>query len=140
MQTLRIDPKTTDLEAMIARGIHLHGHEGPFLIAGIRMGLLALDLLGSPGYFGLVAESQTGDATPLSCLTDGIQVGSGCTTGKGNLKVTDEGHPRARFTTQEGASVTITLSPTAYRAFRDGELVEQSKRARLMPAEDLFEW
>jgi len=140
METLRIDPKTADLEAMITRGIHLHGHEGPFLIAGIRMGLLALELLGSPGYFGLSAQSYTGNTTPLSCLTDGIQIGSGCTTGKGNLTVIDGARPRARFTAEDGTSVTIELSPAALEAFRQGELPLESKHARTMPAQELFVW
>jgi formylmethanofuran dehydrogenase subunit E len=140
MDTLKIDPKTADLEAMIARGIHLHGHEGPFLIAGIRMGLLALDLLQSTGYFGLTAQSHTGSTTPLSCLTDGIQIGSGCTTGKGNLTVISEARPRARFTSEDGATVMIEVSDAALVAFRDGELAAESQHARTMPVEELFAW
>jgi len=140
MDTLKIDPKTADLEAMVTRGVHLHGHEGPFLIAGIRMGLLALELLGSSGYFGLSAQSHTGSTTPLSCLTDGIQIGSGCTTGKGNLTVTDGARPRARFTSKEGRSVTIEVSQGALKAFREGDLVSESRHARAMPVEELFVW
>jgi len=47
LETLKIDPRTADLDDMIERGTHLHGHLGPFLVAGIHMGLLALDLLES---------------------------------------------------------------------------------------------
>ena len=109
MERLRIDPKTTDLEAMIERAIQMHGHLGPFLVAGIRMGLLALELLGSTGYFGIAAESDAGSLPPLSCLSDGIQIGSGCTVGKGNLTVRDAGAPRARFRNAQGRAVEIEL-------------------------------
>ncbi|MCK4411012.1 formylmethanofuran dehydrogenase, partial [Candidatus Bipolaricaulota bacterium] len=63
METLTIDPRTIDLDGLIGHGIHLHGHRGPFLIAGIRMGLLALELLDNSGYFGIEAESETGTVT-----------------------------------------------------------------------------
>ncbi|MFO8034276.1 MAG: formylmethanofuran dehydrogenase subunit E family protein, partial [Candidatus Bipolaricaulota bacterium] len=85
METLSIDPREVDLQRMIERGVELHGHLGPYLVAGIRMGLLALELLESSGYFGLSAVSEAGREPPRSCLSDGIQIGSGCTAGKGNL-------------------------------------------------------
>ncbi|RJQ07391.1 MAG: hypothetical protein C4551_06755 [Bacillota bacterium] len=69
-----------------------HGHLGPYVILGFRAGRLALDLLGAEGYFDLEATVHCGDEPPLSCFADGVQFGSGCTTGKGNLKV----HPELR--------------------------------------------
>ena len=140
MDTLRIDSKSVDLEAMIDRGVHLHGHLGPFLVAGIRMGLLALELLKSPGYFGIAVVSQTGSVTPLSCLTDGIQIGSGCTTGKGNLRVTDKKRAQARFTTDDGRSVTIAVRPEVVRGFRSGDVSEASRLTMRRPVEELFTW
>jgi len=93
MERLTIDPTSADLASMSTRGILLHGHLGPFLVAGIRMGLLALELLNSPGYFGIRAESGAGSITPQSCLNDGIQIGSGCTAGKGNLLIVNSSAP-----------------------------------------------
>ncbi|MCK4580686.1 MAG: formylmethanofuran dehydrogenase subunit E family protein [Dehalococcoidia bacterium] len=140
METLRIDPKAVDLDRMIDRGIHLHGHRGPFLIAGIRMGLLALELLGNSGYFGLEAESETGTVTPLSCLTDGVQIGSGCTLGKGNIRVTDARRACVHFLDKSGRRVTIKLRPKIYEGFLNGRLEEQSEVARDKPREELFIW
>lgn len=34
---------------MVERGIKLHGHSGPYLNLGIKMGLLALDILEAKG-------------------------------------------------------------------------------------------
>ncbi|HDL84891.1 MAG TPA: formylmethanofuran dehydrogenase, partial [Candidatus Acetothermia bacterium] len=129
-----------DLDEMIERGVHLHGHLGPFLVAGIRMGRLALDLLNSPGYFGIHAVSETGDETPLSCLTDGVQIGSGCSIGKGNLRVTDAKRPRVHFETDDGNRVTITIRPEALEDFRRGEIIQESNRTAVRPLEELFAW
>jgi len=140
LKTLKIDPKTVDLNEMIERGTHLHGHLGPFLVAGIRMGLLALELLNSSGYFGIQAESETGSKTPLSCLTDGVQIGSGCTAGKGNLQVNGTGQPMVRFKTDDGRTAVITLRPEALEDFRSGELIAESHRTATRPLEELFTW
>ena len=140
METLTIDPRTVDLDELIERGIRLHGHCGPFLIAGIRMGLLALELLDSSGYFGIQAESETGTITPLSCLTDGVQIGSGCTLGKGNIQVTNARRPRAHFSNKAGQRVTIELRPNIYHGFSNGKLEEQCAVARQKPLEEMFIW
>jgi len=140
MQPLTITPATVDLDDMIRRGTLLHGHLGPFLVAGIRMGLLALELLESPGYFGIHAESDAGSITPQSCLNDGIQIGSGCTAGKGNLIVASESAPRARFRTEEGARVEITLRPEIVAGFPMSDLHAESERLKTLPIEELFTW
>jgi len=140
MERLKIDPRIADLNELVAVGTRFHGHLGPYLVAGIRMGLLALELLGSDGYFGIVAESETGSATPLSCLTDGIQLGSGCTTGKGNLRVLDEKTACARFFLDDGRAATIALRPEIDAAIRDGDLGVQSERMKRLRVEELFTW
>jgi formylmethanofuran dehydrogenase subunit E len=66
--------------------VRFHGHLGPFLILGLRAGLLGVDYLGKD-YFELIATVGTAIHPPRSCFIDGIQFASGCTTGKGNLKV-----------------------------------------------------
>ena len=140
MDCLTIDPKTVDLDGLIDIGTKVHGHLGPFLVAGIRLGLLALELLDSPGYFGIHAESDTGSITPLSCLTDGIQIGSGCTAGKGNLTVTDARLPQARFTMDDGRSVEIAVREEAVTTFRGMEIHAASHWTKEQPLEALFTW
>lgn len=140
MEMLKIDPITVDLRAMVERGTLLHGHLGPYLVAGIRMGLVALRELGSPGYSGLRAESEAGRTTPVSCLNDGVQIGSGCTTGKGNLHVIGEGIPRVRFTTADGRRITIEIRPGIVESFRDADLHAKAKDIETIGEEDLFEW
>jgi len=74
-------------EEILVRIEDFHGHLGPYVILGFRAGQLALRSLGVVGYFDLEARVWSGTKPPLSCFADGVQLGSGCTTGKGNLVV-----------------------------------------------------
>ncbi len=140
MKTLTIDPASVDLGAMIERGTLLHGHLGPFLVAGIRMGLLAIRELDSPGYFGLRAESEAGRTTPLSCLNDGVQIGSGCTAGKGNLDIVGEGRPRVRFVRDDGRMVLIELRAGVMASFEGADPIAKAQELARQSEEELFAW
>jgi len=85
-----------------------HGHLGPYAVIGFRMGKIANEKLG-PDPFSKKAVVWTGTKPPLSCIVDGIQMSSGCTLGKGNLTVKDEGVPKAHFSTDDGKYVEIKL-------------------------------
>lgn len=91
-----------DIAGIIENGIKLHGHAGPYLNLGIRMGLLALDLLDAKGYFDLSVIVELKNRTPFSCLIDGLQISTGCTMGKGNIQVRENpDFIRAFFKTDE---------------------------------------
>jgi len=139
MEWLKIDPNV-DPRDLWELGIRLHGHRGPFLACGIRMGLLALRLLGSSGYSGIEAVAETGSTPPVSCLVDGLQIGCGCTTGKGNLKVVEGGRPAATFSA-EGRKIRIALREEVARRILDGgageDLVDW---VFSLPEEELFTW
>ena len=95
-------------DQVISQGIEFHGHLGPFLIVGIKMGCLALRSLNSKGHTELSVLVETGPKPPMSCLIDGIQVSTGCTLGKGNVKVTDNKRAKATFRRNE-KSIEIEL-------------------------------
>jgi inosine-uridine nucleoside N-ribohydrolase len=89
-----------------------HGHLGPYVVIGYRMGKLALQELQSEGHFGISAEVHSPLKTPRSCLIDGVQLGSGCTLGKGNIKLKEAPEPAwVVFASDEGGMVTIRLRP-----------------------------
>ena len=140
VKCLAIDPETVDIDALVERGAALHGHLGPFLVLGIRMGLQALSLLSHPGYFGLCAESEAGSTPPLSCLNDGIQIGSGCTTGKGNLAIVGDDRPRVHFSASSGMSLSIEVRADVLAALQRGEIDEFGTSLRRRPAGELFAW
>ena len=61
-----------------------HGHLGPYIVLGYRIGKYALKELGGDP-FSMTSEVYCSGVTPQSCLADGVQLGSGCTLGKGNI-------------------------------------------------------
>ena len=67
--------------------VQLHGHLGPWLVAGVRMGAAGLRASGSDGYFDVDVTVEGPLALPpQACFLDGIQVATGATLGKRNLK------------------------------------------------------
>lgn len=141
MKTREINVRRLKIEEVIERGIEFHGHLGPFLIAGIKMGHLALKELNSKGHNELRVLIETGTKPPLSCLVDGIQISTGCTTGKGNLKVIDKKKMRATFS-KEKKSIEIELRAEILRMIDEEKdsYEETAKRLIDMPEEEIFQW
>lgn len=85
----------------------IHGHLGIYSTIGAKMGLYARELLGSP----LSVLSFAGSKPPVSCLNDGLQIGSRATLGHGQIKAADTVMPsvKAVFTAAGGQSITLRL-------------------------------
>jgi formylmethanofuran dehydrogenase subunit E len=77
-----------------------HGHLGPFLVIGYRMGRYARRAL-SENPFGMHATVYLPADSPEICIADGIQLGSGCTLGKGNIEMVHDPDMRCEFTCGE---------------------------------------
>ena len=70
----------------VEKATEFHGHLGPFLVLGLRMGVYAKDFIKPMNYKDIKAELFINPLnTPESCIIDGIQFSSGCTVGKRNL-------------------------------------------------------
>ena len=79
-----------------------HGHIGPFLAVGLRMGQVANERLGRAPMDMKAVVSVEG-RPPRSCVVDGIQYATGCTMGKGNITIEpDASKVAARFTAGTG--------------------------------------
>jgi formylmethanofuran dehydrogenase subunit E len=63
-----------------------HGHMGPYLVLGILAGEAALKKLNCKKYFGVSVSVRGASNKPKSCLIDGLQLSTGATFGKGNIK------------------------------------------------------
>jgi formylmethanofuran dehydrogenase subunit E len=67
--------------------ISFHGHNGPFLAIGYRAGRYAMDKL-KPEYIKDISCCvNIIGRTPYTCIIDGIQCATFCTTGKSNLSI-----------------------------------------------------
>lgn len=63
-----------------------HGHLGPYLILGLLAGEAALKKFRCRKYFSLKVRVWGAAKKPKSCLIDGLQLSTGSTYGKGNIK------------------------------------------------------
>jgi formylmethanofuran dehydrogenase subunit E len=74
-----------DNPLLVAAG-RFHGHIGPFLAIGLRMGLVATERLGrAPMKMRVVVRVMP--RPPRSCVVDGVQYSTGCTMGKANIEI-----------------------------------------------------
>jgi len=74
------------LETLLQAATGLHGHSGPFLTLGVRMGLIGLRELGTKGgNTELYVTATLRYDVPFSCMLDGIQTSTKCTVGNRRL-------------------------------------------------------
>ena len=96
--------------AVVQQSAAFHGHLGPYLVLGLRMGILAKNILGESPFL-MTAEIHTKKTPPHSCILDGVQFSSGCTLGKGNITVKEDDHIYGIFSSSS-ATVHITIKRT----------------------------
>jgi formylmethanofuran dehydrogenase subunit E len=103
-----------ELELMIDDAQKLHGHLGPFLVIGVRMGMIAkkaLSVSDNQCTF-LKANVKVPLFPPFSCLLDGIQTSTSCTVGNQRLTIENSEEICVNFAKQNaGRTVKITLKP-----------------------------
>lgn len=102
-----------ELDLAIMEAIRLHGHLGPFLTIGTRMGFVAKNLLKArtDGNTPLHAAVTVPLFVPFSCAIDGIQTTTHCTVGNQRLSVKScKGGIRGSFTMWgEGKTVEVSV-------------------------------
>lgn len=98
--------------ATLAAAARFHGHLGPWLVLGLRAGIRARRLGGSPLSRRAVVWCPA--KTPYSCFIDGIQFAAGCTLGKANIRLVPSHQCRVRFVCGRH-SLTLTVRPKLFR-------------------------
>jgi formylmethanofuran dehydrogenase subunit E len=78
-----------EITSLVDDAVKLHGHLGPFLVIGVRMGNLAKKTLNlsAKNKRELQATVHTPPFTPFTCTIDGIQATTTCTVGNQRLKI-----------------------------------------------------
>ena len=94
---------------LIKSAVKFHGHLGPYLVLGLRIGRVAVQMLRPHGLHELSAIVWSGRSPPQSCVIDGIQFSSGCTLGKGSIRVRSSPDLRASFRSRH---MSIVIKPT----------------------------
>jgi formylmethanofuran dehydrogenase subunit E len=100
-----------------------HGHLGPYLILGYKMGRMAREMFPQRIY----ATVFSGSARPRSCMADGVQFSSCCTIGKSNIIIKEEGRARATFTDLH-TSIEVEVLPEVLLRI-DGHMTHENEDA-----------
>jgi len=115
----KINPKDY-LEA----GIMFHGHKCPAMPSGLRVGAAAMNALGVKRAKDsqLIALIEIGDNHFATCFADGIQMITGCTFGKGNIKKLNYG--------KWGITLVEAKSGRAVHVAPKGEIMSKNKQTK----------
>jgi formylmethanofuran dehydrogenase subunit E len=99
--------------AWLAQTVQFHGHLGPTVVAGARLGMAGLRAIGAKGYFDVEVTCQGPLVKPpQSCFLDGLQVATGATLGKRSLHWTEAAKIVVRVTnTQTGKVAEVRPTP-----------------------------
>lgn len=112
-----------ELKTRIEDAEKLHGHLGPFLVIGVRMGVIAHKTLNEKMH----AIVKAPFSTPFSCVIDGVQSATKCTVGNQRLKIEEsKGEIIAYFKTPNPSK---TLKITVNQRIVDELLRKLSKGA-----------
>ena len=116
--------------AWLGPAVQLHGHLGPWLVAGLRLGAAGLRSVEADGYFDIEIRVEGPLALPpQACFLDGLQVATGATLGKRNLKWVEA--PRVAVHMKNvRTGKTIVVRPTTVMI----DWIASAKGAPLSPA------
>lgn len=79
-------PDATD-PPWLTQAVQFHGHLGPWATAGVRAGMAGRNAVGAQGYFDIEVTAEGPFVKPpQSCFLDGLQVATGATWGKRNVR------------------------------------------------------
>jgi len=135
-------PFTPLTQEQLAR---FHGHMGPLVVLGAKMGEHAVTKHDMPRYFGVRVEVECPEGPPSTCLADGLQCSTGATMGKGNISHEPAQEFKVVITdTEEGKSVLYRFKDSTKQLLKkwvdeDVDVEERGRLAFEMKAEDLFE-
>jgi formylmethanofuran dehydrogenase subunit E len=93
--------------------VQFHGHLGPFVVAGARMGMAGLRAVKAKGYFDVEVTCEGPFAKPpQGCFLDGVQVATGATLGKRTLQWVQADQIAVRIkNTRTGKTAVVRPTP-----------------------------
>ena len=140
------DDRRQAARILLTRAVQFHGHLGPFLILGIRMGVIARSMLKAQNHDGLTAIMFVNPRPPMSCTVDGVQVSSGCTLGKGTIRISESTDRVAGEFHAGNRTCTVMVKPELLNWYLDGlrnatekEVLEMAEAVLARPDEELFQ-
>jgi len=136
------------LMTLMEKAAEFHGHLGPFLVIGVRMGNIAKRIL-KPNIKEnkrLQATVKIPLLTPFSCILDGVQTTTQCTVGNQKLRIENsQKEITAHFELQNSnrvlrVSVTPKIVEKLMNEMSEGFTNEElARKIARMPESQLFE-
>ena len=139
--------KTRELNIILRKAEEFHGHLGPFLVLGVRIGLIGVRELGAKGNEEkLRVTVMSKFSVPFSCVIDGVQMATKCTIGNKKLEVKNSSGIAAKLQLPKRQYISVTVNPAALSKLKKDlpenvsskELRELAQLVASMPEEELF--
>lgn len=115
-----------DFNEYLEVGLKFHGHKCPAMPMGLKAGFYAMQLLGveraKDGQLQAMVELDENHCA--TCFADGVQVATGCTYGKGNIKRTGYG--------KWGLTLIDKKTSRAVRVVPKAEVMQKNKETEFM--------
>jgi len=138
----------TELMPIIKRAAKFHGHLGPFLVIGVRMGLIGIrELKTKANQEKLHVTARLKYSVPFSCVLDGIQITTRCTFGNQKLTLKNSPDIAAEFQLSHTKQITVAVNQTTFNELKkqllsknpsNHEVEELAQLIASMPEKDLF--
>jgi formylmethanofuran dehydrogenase subunit E len=77
----------SELHTILKQAESFHGHLGPFLVIGVRIGLVGKRRIDESSLGSAKVKASLPLRVPFSCVVDGIQVSTQCTIGNQRLSL-----------------------------------------------------
>jgi len=117
---------SSEFGAVLERAEEFHGHLGPFLVIGVRIGLVGLDEIEAAEDSSLTVAASLPLRVPFSCIIDGLQITTRCTIGNQKLSVKDSSEIRAEFKRKnDGRKVVVALNQRMFEKLKSQLLQER---------------
>ena len=134
-------PRMVETPAELAAASAFHGHLGPYLVVGLRIGRAVVREFGAKP-FTYQITAFTGKRPPYSCLVDGVQLATPCTTGNGGM-VVDSEKTMSIAACMSGERLVVSLRDEIYNRIENECTEENQERFALeiweMPEDELLE-
>ena len=139
--------KTRELDTILRKAEEFHGHLGPFLVLGVRIGLIGVRELGAKeNEEKLRVTVMSKFSVPFSCVIDGVQMATKCTIGNKKLEVKNSSGVAAKFQLPNTQCVSVAVNPAALSKLKKDlpeyvsseELSGLAQLVASMPEEELF--
>ena len=120
--------------------VRFHGHDGPYLALGYRLGRYLVKKLEPKGIMGLRITVKTAMQKPFTCVLDGLQCSTFATLGKGNLITKSTRRPEIIVSVRKGTRVLkFRMSRTAWGICSNAVDLEKAARKILRtPVNELW--